>query len=196
MKFYGFSLIELMVVIAIVALLSAVAVPAYQDYIRKAKISGAISTLGNLAVKAQIHYDTYGSFATDQSAYGIDTTGGQPDSVDEYMSPPYLAMMSIDGHEANANNPGECAFFTSIGYISNTDNTGAFTSALNLPYLYYGISFFNVNGTWKPLCAYYEVKTDFSYTLGNFLTDCYNAIETDQADEFNTQFQALLNSCS
>ncbi len=192
-----------MVVIAIVTLLSAVAVPAYQDYARKAKIASAVNALGNLAIKGQEYYDIHGSFPdpndpNSQEEYGLSAPpgGGQPDSVDEYMLPPYIALMSINGHEANENNPGECAFFTAIGYISNTDNTGAFTSALNLPYLYYGISFFNVNGTWRPLCSYYEVKTDLSYTQGNFLTDCYNAIETTQADEFNAQFQALLNSCS
>lgn len=42
----GFTLIELMIVVAIVAILAAVAIPAYQDYLKRSKISEVAATAG------------------------------------------------------------------------------------------------------------------------------------------------------
>jgi len=44
----GFTLIELMIVIAIIGVLAAVAVPAYQDYLAKAQISEAVNISSGL----------------------------------------------------------------------------------------------------------------------------------------------------
>ena len=52
MKASGFSLIELMVVVAIVGVLAAVAVPAYKNYSNNVKISKALSLSFNVLKQA------------------------------------------------------------------------------------------------------------------------------------------------
>ena len=62
----GFTLIELMVVIAIVAILAALALPSYADYITRSKLTEATNGLADFRVKQEQYYQdnrVYGSAA-------------------------------------------------------------------------------------------------------------------------------------
>jgi type IV pilus assembly protein PilE len=52
----GFTLIEIMVVIAIVAILAAIGLPAYSQYVTRAKITEATSTLADLRMRAEKYF--------------------------------------------------------------------------------------------------------------------------------------------
>ncbi|MEM6987610.1 MAG: prepilin-type N-terminal cleavage/methylation domain-containing protein [Pseudomonadota bacterium] len=73
MKQRGFTLIELMIVIAIIGILASIAVPSYRDYVRKANAAEIVSLVNSLSQKAQLYYNENGVWAN--AAVGRDYLG-------------------------------------------------------------------------------------------------------------------------
>ncbi|HFB6090466.1 TPA: pilin, partial [Neisseria gonorrhoeae] len=67
----GFTLIELMIVIAIVGILAAVALPAYQDYTARAQVSEAILLAEGQKSAVTEYYLNHGKWPSDNSAAGV-----------------------------------------------------------------------------------------------------------------------------
>ncbi len=70
----GFTLIELMIVIAIIGILAAVALPAYQDYTVRAKLSEPMALLGEAKTTITEYYVTMGRAPTTLGQAGLSTT--------------------------------------------------------------------------------------------------------------------------
>src|SRR4051794_10666366 len=52
----GFTLIEVMVTVAIIAILAAIALPSYESYVRRGKVQEATSALADMRVKLEQYY--------------------------------------------------------------------------------------------------------------------------------------------
>jgi len=70
----GFSLVELMIVIVIIGVLAAVAVPIYSNNVMKAKMSEADATLGSIRTQLRLYYGENGEYPTATAADVIDET--------------------------------------------------------------------------------------------------------------------------
>ena len=71
----GFTLVEVLVVVAVVGILAAIAVPAYGDYVRRAKVPDATATLANKRVQMEQWFQD-----------NRDYTGGPPCTADTTSS--------------------------------------------------------------------------------------------------------------
>lgn len=82
----GFTLIELMIVVAIIGILAAIALPAYQDYTKRSHVSEGLSLAGAAKLAVTEYYADKGDWPADNEAAGLakvatDINGNAVDSV-------------------------------------------------------------------------------------------------------------------
>ncbi len=88
----GFTLIELMIVVAIIGILAAIAIPAYQDYIARSQVSEAVVLLDGGKTATEEYVSQQGAFPSDAefNALGV-VTGGK------YVSDVAVTTAGTDG---------------------------------------------------------------------------------------------------
>ena len=77
----GFTLIELMIVVAIIGILAAIAIPAYQDYTIRAKVSEVLVLAGAARTNVAEYFQSTGSMPASTTQAGINTNAAQSEYV-------------------------------------------------------------------------------------------------------------------
>lgn len=114
----GFTLIELMITVGIVALLAALALPAYMDYVIRGQVTEGIVLMGGLQTETTEFFDVNGRFPFSIQELGETT----------FPSGKYVSMAQEDG--MNSNNTNDTIYLTAT--YSNSANSNLAGKKLSL----------------------------------------------------------------
>jgi len=99
----GFTLIELMIVVAIVGILAAIALPAYQDFIVRSKMSEAMAAMAACKTSVSEYASSHGgTLPADATASGCSTVASQ------YLASLDVATGVITAVSLNTGAAAEC----------------------------------------------------------------------------------------
>ena len=85
-KIQGFTLIELMITVAIIGILAGIAIPAYQDYVRQGKVAEATSNLADLRIKMEQSFQDNRNYTNYVDAACNLISNGNPAVTARYFS--------------------------------------------------------------------------------------------------------------
>ncbi len=93
----GFTLIELMIVVAIIGILAAIAIPAYTDYTARAQVSEAVELMGGLKTPLTEWYHDRGTLPSALASLGTVVTSGKYTSSITLSGSTLTATMKSSG---------------------------------------------------------------------------------------------------
>ena len=116
----GFTLIELMIVVAIIGILAAIAIPSYQDYTARAQVTEAINLVGQYKTPVAEYYSAKGDLTgVNVGSFGGTTAGKYVVSVTVTPEAPGTARV-----EATLNSAVTAQALKGSGFAIETEDGG------------------------------------------------------------------------
>ncbi len=128
-KQQGFTLIELMIVIAIVGILAAIALPAYQDYLVRSRMSEPMAAMAEAKTSVAEYLASRNTLPPTQTAAGIETarpSAAYISSIEYYLQGAQAVIVARVTQGPNAAIPTSSdsgRSFSMFGTVNQTQNT-------------------------------------------------------------------------
>lgn len=120
----GFSLIELMIAVVVVAIIASIAYPTYRENIRKARRADAKSALMDAAARMERHYIQFGRYSATLANVGIAATSPENFySIATTVTNPNSQTFTLTATRAGQQAGDKCGNYT-INQAQNRSVTG------------------------------------------------------------------------
>ena len=121
-KTKGFTLVELVITIAIVIILSVISVPIYRGYVDKAKWSEGYAVLGTILSAQKAYYSEYGNFYIMNYTGDDSTTSYEPVLGIDVRGNKYFTLLTGATENAGLYKHYFCAAILEPGELKNSNN--------------------------------------------------------------------------
>ena len=132
---HGFTLIELMIVVAIIGILVSVAFPAFQSYTIRAQISEGLNISGPLTTAVAEFHNHSGAFPIDNADAALEAAGGYSGKFVDSISVNGAVISIQYGNNASAQISGQTVTLTAMDNLGSMSWTCASGGVIRESYL-------------------------------------------------------------